>query len=140
MSTVYAPRLMRPCPQTNGYLRVTLLSSDGKQSTKTVHKLVMETFVGPRPKDEEIRHLDGNKTHNTLTNLKYGTKSENAQDRVQHGNDAHLRRTHCPQGHEYNEENTSIRKLTGWRNCLPCGRETHRKSYAARHGKSVTIV
>ena len=34
---------------------------------------------------EQTRHLDGNPTHNTLANLTWGTRVENAADRVGHG-------------------------------------------------------
>jgi hypothetical protein len=32
----------------------------------------------------EIRHLDGNKFNNNITNLAYGTAKENAADRKMH--------------------------------------------------------
>ena len=31
------------------------------------------------------RHMDGNPSNNTLSNLKYGTRSENEQDKKRHG-------------------------------------------------------
>ena len=45
-----------------------------------VHKLVMITFVGERPANADIRHLDGNPKNNRLDNLAYGTRSENILD------------------------------------------------------------
>jgi hypothetical protein len=54
-----------------------------------VHEIVLRAFVGPRPYTEErgeIRHLDGNKTSNSLWNLAYGTITENAADRIRHRN------------------------------------------------------
>ena len=60
--------------------------SDGdKRQTCTIHRLVLEAFVGPRPKGMECRHLDGNPAHNYLDNLVWGTKFENETDRVRHG-------------------------------------------------------
>ena len=68
------------------YLSVKL-SKAGITRTAYVHELVLMAFVGPRPPmDErcEIRHLDGDKTNNQLSNLKYGTSKENAADRKLH--------------------------------------------------------
>lgn len=50
-----------------------------------IHHLVLEAFVGPRPKGFDTRHLDGDNTNNRLGNIKYGTKKENAADKVLHG-------------------------------------------------------
>lgn len=68
------------------YLSVKLAKA-GVTRTVYVHELVLLAFVGPRPPMEdrcEIRHLDGDKTNNHLSNLKYGTVKENAADRKLH--------------------------------------------------------
>jgi len=61
------------------------LSKNGIQVQKQVHALVMLAFVGPYPKGLEIRHLDGVRANNDLSNLVYGTSSENNQDTILHG-------------------------------------------------------
>jgi hypothetical protein len=71
---------------TNDYLSVKL-ARGGVTKTTYVHALVLQAFVGERPITEdrgEIRHLDGNRTNNTLSNLVYGTVVENGEDRVKH--------------------------------------------------------
>lgn len=68
----------------NGYHRVSLCSG-GHTQQAAVHTLVLETFVGPCPHRHECRHLDGNKTNNRISNLAWGTHSENMHDRVLHG-------------------------------------------------------
>jgi hypothetical protein len=46
----------------------------------------MLAFVGPRPApDIEVLHGDGNGSNNRLSNLRYGTVQENAEDRELHG-------------------------------------------------------
>jgi hypothetical protein len=68
------------------YLSVKLARA-GITKTVYVHELVLLAFVGQRPKIEgrcEIRHLDGDKTNNRLSNLKYGTTKENMADRKLH--------------------------------------------------------
>lgn len=44
------------------------------------------TFIGPAPAGCEGCHKDGIRNHNILTNLKWGTKKDNGQDKVLHGN------------------------------------------------------
>jgi hypothetical protein len=67
-----------------GYLTVQLFFN-GVVLRRTVHRLVMEVFVGPLRDGFETRHLDGNRLNNSISNLRYGTRSENAEDRRRHG-------------------------------------------------------
>jgi hypothetical protein len=67
-----------------GYRRFTIYES-GVASSRSGHSLVMEAFVGPRPKGMIIRHIDGNPTNNRLSNLQYGTHSQNESDKRTHG-------------------------------------------------------
>lgn len=106
------------------YRRVGLLQ-DGRSQRKYVHQLVMMAFVGEAPAGQEVRHLDGNSTNNRLSNLKYGTKSENNFDQVTHGTHAEANRTHCPKGHPYSGENLYVCPK-GRRNCRACKREINR--------------
>ena len=80
------PRIMSAATnKTTGYQMVNLRDLEGKQRCKTVHSLVAESFIGPRPEGLEIRHLNGIKADCRASNLVYGTKKENAADRVLHG-------------------------------------------------------
>ena len=45
-----------------------------------IHRLVLESFVGPCPDGMETRHLDGNRENNHFQNLCWGTHSENMKD------------------------------------------------------------
>jgi len=64
-----------------GHLKVEL-----KGMPRAIHRLVLETFVGPCPAGLETRHLNGNPADNRLDNLAWGTTKENCQDTVRHGN------------------------------------------------------
>jgi hypothetical protein len=55
---------------------------DGKTLNAMVHRLVLETFVGPCPIGQEARHLNAIKTDNRLENLVWGTRSDNEKDKI----------------------------------------------------------
>lgn len=67
-----------------GYERVAL-SRNCAYTHLSVHRLVLTTFCGVPEPDIECRHLDGNRSNNRLANLQWGTRLENAQDRINHG-------------------------------------------------------
>ena len=76
--------ILRQHSNRNGYLRVALYK-EGVGKTRDIHRLVTLAFLGPCPAGMEVRHLDGSRTNNNLANLKYGTLSQNQQDRFKHG-------------------------------------------------------
>lgn len=67
-----------------GYLVVTLYDGE-RWAPQQVHRLVLETYIGPCPKGLECRHLDGDPANNCLDNLRWGTPKENGQDKIEHG-------------------------------------------------------
>lgn len=122
-------KVLRPRPhRRSGHLEV-WLSRGGQVTQHWVHHLVLETFVGPRPPEWECRHLDGNPSNNQVSNLAWGTHRQNMLDKVAHGTDHYRERTHCKNGHEYNENNTRWAKRGG-RECRACVREAHRRRRA----------
>lgn len=69
-------RILRPSSDEWGYPMVRI-----QQKTKKVHTLVAEAFLGPRPfPGAVIRHMDGNPSNNEVSNLQYGSASENVLD------------------------------------------------------------
>lgn len=71
-------------PHKDGYPRIRL---DG--ITYSLHKLVMEIWVGPCPKGKQVCHFpDRNKENCRLDNLIYGTPKENSSHREIHGTTA----------------------------------------------------
>lgn len=81
----YGERELSQLPHKDGYLTVRLVI-DGKRKRFAVHRLVAAQYLPPRPSDQhEVRHLDGDKTNNRASNLAWGTRKENADDRERHG-------------------------------------------------------
>lgn len=60
----------------NGYLFVHL-NNDKLFKNAYAHRLVVEAFIRPMEKGEEVNHLDKNKKNNTLSNLEICTREEN---------------------------------------------------------------
>lgn len=115
---------LKPQKKKRGYYAVAL-NKNGISLIAKIHSLVAESFIGPRPDGEEVRHRDSNPLNNRLENLVYGTRSDNVRDAVKHGTHFQKSKTHCPKDHEYNEAN--IRWYDGRRYCKGCERERIRK-------------
>lgn len=113
---------MKPRVGKQGYYMLRL-SRDGEPKTEMVHRLVARAFLGLRPDDLEVRHLNDDKLDCRVANLIYGTRRENKLDAVRNGIHDQARKTHCPRGHEYTEENAyrcPSRPNARWcRKCIP---------------------
>ena len=70
-----AGRVLRPVIDSGGYPFVHL--GRRPQRRVRIHVLVLETFVGPRPVGLKGLHGDDIKTNSHLSNLRWGTQSEN---------------------------------------------------------------
>lgn len=135
------PHLLAPVTTTYKqripYARVDLRLGGRERKTVRVHSLVAQVFLGPRPDGMHVRHLDGNSLNNVVSNLAYGTASENSRDTVRHGTHRNIAKTHCPQGHEYTPENTLV--VSGLRrSCRTCKRARERMSPPRPRPKTAT--
>ncbi len=63
------------------------LSKNNQMQTKSVHRLIALTFLGPCPEGLEVCHNDGDPTNNRLDNLRYDTHVGNEADKILHGTD-----------------------------------------------------
>lgn len=102
---------------------VVSLCRDGMPRTVEVHRLVLEAFVGPCPSGMEALHADDVKSNNALSNLRWGTHSENMRDVVRNGNHQGARKTTCSRGHLLSGAN--LRSIAGerrahYRACKAC--------------------
>lgn len=112
---------MKPYGDKDGYPSVKLWRK-GERLTEKVHKVVLESFVGPRPDGMECRHLDGDNTNNALGNLAWGTHDENYQDRLRHGTGQEGEKN--PVAKLTNAQAEEMRKLraAGWKLARLAGR------------------
>lgn len=111
-----------------GY-KLVLLSAGKRRTTKLVHSLVLEAFVGPRPPGMVCCHNNGDPADNRLENLRWDTQSSNLFDAVKHGTHTLSNKTHCVHGHEYTAANTIWTKK-GWRQCRECKRAFDKRYYS----------
>lgn len=73
---------MKARKHNGGYLTVAV-RKDGKYYYFLIHRLVLETFIGPCPEGMECLHGDGSRTNNRVENLRWGTRQENCDDMVE---------------------------------------------------------
>lgn len=107
------------------YLFVNLWRENRYKSFR-VHALVAEAFIGPRPPKMLVLHGNGRSFDNRLSNLRYGTHSDNLHDAVSHGTHWCARRACCIRGHEFGGANL-IRdsRQRRCRACLMASRRRH---------------
>lgn len=113
-------RILRQNVKHLGYRSVCLYRGNSHQNRRMVHRLVLSAFVGECPDGYVACHRNGDASDNRLQNLYWGSVSENQLDAVRHGTHRHAKKTHCPSGHPYDEENT--RHYRGGRYCRACQR------------------
>lgn len=118
-------------PTDQGYA---IVSRDGGQ--QFAHRAAWELVNGPIPDGMTIDHECHNDSGCTLTDhrcphrrcvnvehLAVKAQGEN----VSASPNSNAAKTHCPQGHQYTEENTYVVPSSGARRCRTCNRERARR-------------
>lgn len=88
----YPLKKRKTFPDRDGYLSV-ILRSDKGSLNKHVAPLVLSAFAGTKTEGQVCRHLDGTRTNNQPSNLRWGTPAQNTADAVAHG--THIRGERC---------------------------------------------
>lgn len=91
-------RLLRLLHHPHGYPMVNLYR-DGVATYRSVHTLMLEAFVGPRPEGMVGCHKDDNPRHNLLPNLRWDTHAANTADSVRNGTHRNTAKRACKRGH-----------------------------------------
>jgi len=92
--------------------------SDGWGKTISAHRFAYQLAKGSIPAGMVVCHSCDNPACCNPDHLWLGTRSDNQRDMVAKGRDAKTRKTHCPQGHAYSDENTEVYR--NWRYCRTC--------------------
>lgn len=127
-------RVMCPGRSSQGYLSVSFCDGHGGKKNVSVHALVAEAFIGPKPTPKhEINHKNGIKDDNRDANFEWCTASENQRHRhdvLGHGN--------MPRGESNSQAKVTEAEVREIRRRRAAG-ETQRK-VAADHGISQSTV
>ena len=71
------PERIRVCTLDNKGYRLVKLHKYGVKTTCKVHRLVAASFIANPHNKEQVDHIDGNKSNNSVTNLRWCTNKEN---------------------------------------------------------------
>ena len=72
-------------PNKDGYLRVALVSKNGKLKVETVHRLVALAFIDKPEECTVVNHIDSNRQNNHVDNLEWTTVQGNTKHRYDYG-------------------------------------------------------
>lgn len=97
---------------------------------ENAHRFVWMLMRGPIPAGLEIDHLCRVRNCVNPDHLEVVTHRENSLRSPISASGMAARKTHCPQGHPYNEANTMI--VVGFRRCRICWRARQRRNYHRR--------
>jgi 16S rRNA A1518/A1519 N6-dimethyltransferase RsmA/KsgA/DIM1 with predicted DNA glycosylase/AP lyase activity len=80
----FSETILKQSPNKKGYLRV-YLSVKSKKHTKTVHRIVAESFI-PNPENKKtVNHINSKKEDNSVSNLEWMTNLENMNHAFESG-------------------------------------------------------
>lgn len=73
----------------NGYLRINFCYNKNNYK-RSLHKILYETFIGPVPDGMLVDHIDGNRSNNSLSNLRLVTQSDNMKAAMANGHSGQI--------------------------------------------------
>lgn len=89
-----------------GYGRIWVGPLGAPERMRYAHRVAWELVNGLIPDDLCVLHRCDNPPCANVTHLFLGTRSDNNADMLAKGRHGMVLRTHCPQGHPYDEANT----------------------------------
>ena len=100
--------------QNSGYL-VVQLYKNGKYKNLLLHRIVAETFLPQKKNKNEVNHINGIKTDNTINNLEWVSSSENKKHAIKNN------LWHSPNKNLYGGNNPKAIKV------IMIDKQTHKK-------------
>jgi hypothetical protein len=76
--------ILKPYIDKRGYCSVSI-RRHGIRKNRTIHRIVLEVFIGECPEGMTASHLDGDPTNNRIENLSWETHSDNCRRKKHHG-------------------------------------------------------
>lgn len=78
-------KILKPQPNSNGYLRIYLVKDGSPKKYFFIHRLVALAFVENRDGKPHVNHIDSNYLNNRADNLEWVTHSENMHHAINKG-------------------------------------------------------
>lgn len=110
---------------------VAIRNSSGRKVTCRVARLVLLAHVGPPPfPGADCRHLDDNSLNDQVSNLAWGTRADNADDKRRNGN--------SPSGEKHPASKLTDADVSGIRTALEAG--TVQRVIADQYGVHPSVI
>jgi hypothetical protein len=108
---------------------------EGQKQYKSIraHRYMYELIRGPIPEGKLLHHICAVKECINPSHLMPVSVLEHNRMEPNNLAGANIRKTHCPKGHPYNEQNTRMKQ--GRRCCIECCRKDCRERARARSQK-----
>lgn len=85
---------IKPSKSNGKYHRLSLIGDDGHRQSFNLHRLLAEAFIPNPDHYPMVCHNDDDPDNNDLSNLRWGTASDNAADRIRNGK-VHCKKVYC---------------------------------------------
>jgi hypothetical protein len=116
---------------TNGYLSFGVYINRRRKNI-LVHRAVAMAWLGEPKEGEEVCHIDGDRAHNAVSNLRWDTRSGNHADKLKHG--THTRGERHGAAKLTSDQVEEIRRIFAARNHREWGAATLARKFGVSEG------
>lgn len=113
-----------------GYGQIAIRLADGSYKDALAHRFAYELLIGPIPDGKILDHVECDNPRCVNPGHVVPTTHRANILRGKCPSAVNSRKTHCVNGHPFDQENTWTSK-TGMRQCRACDRELHTRKYHA---------